>query len=116
MSSSPTTTQSEMRRENDILISDNAQPRTSANSDAMNDDNGKDKIRELDTLRRKIKQLQHQLNEIKNENERYLERINSQSNEITQLQTELKVSQCMVRYALYTYTSPSYGPSPLLTN
>ena len=80
-----------MRRENDVLKTDNAQLRT--NNDAMKDEITQLKAKQMD----EIGQLTTRLDKMAVNIENQIQQINSQSSEIVQLTTEnrqLKVSQC----------------------
>ena len=85
-------TNEQLRRENDVLKTDNTQLRT--NIDAM-----KNKITQLNANNNKqkdeIRQLTTLLDKMAVNNENQIQQINSQSSEIAQLRTEihLKVSQ-----------------------
>ena len=80
----------QLRRENDVLKTDNTQLRS--NIDAMKDENTQLKAKQRD----EIGQLTTLLDKMAVNNENLIQQINSQSSEIAQLKTELqqlKVSQ-----------------------
>ena len=103
MTSSLTTALEEMRRENDVIKTDNTQLRT--NNDAIKDEITQLKAKQKD----EIGQLTTLLDKMAVNNENQIQQINSQNSEIAQLRAEnqhLKVSR-LSGITSHSYTTPN---------